>query len=251
MRFLVLVVFIAKFVITDCLAVISYDAGIDASAVGGSSSLTYSHTVGVGSDTALVVGGSVSSSCDSAPNITSVTYAGDSMTNEVYVDDPDPSGCANAGDSGIYTKTNPATGANNVVVTLAGTNGEIHSSANSFFGVNQTDPTSAGNTNFGFDTAANVTVTTQSGDVLVDHVCNGNSVGTVGAAQTERTKQNNNTEATCNNSASSTQDGVDGGAMTWTVGNDLWLISSVSLTPAEAGAPAAITPQRRAFWIRR
>lgn len=227
----------------DGLAAITYDLGTDANSGASVSSLTYSHTVGTGDNTVLVVGGSVSSSCNSAPNISGVTYAGASMVQEVYLDDPDPVGCNNAGDSGMYTKTAPTVGANNVVVTLVGatnTISQIHSSANSFFGVDQSDPTRSGNTNSGLNTAATVTVTTLSGDVLVDHVCNGTSVGTVGADQTERTKQNVNISATCNNSASSTQNGADGGGMTWTVSNDVWLISSVSLTPAAAAGGQTI-----------
>lgn len=108
-----------------------------------STTLTFSHTPGSGSDKLLLVaiglGNTVSSAGGAPPTVTSVTFNGVPMT--LVLD--------SRGDetrSVVYRLTNPAAGPANVVVTASsntvndGSPARINASATTFINVNQTTP---------------------------------------------------------------------------------------------------------------
>ncbi len=92
--------------------------------------LTFSHTVGAGSNQCLVVG--VSNTGGAEP--TGVTYSGEAMTKVGDVS------VGSTGTSSIWRKTGPATGANDVVVTFAGSV-DIVAGADTINNVDQSNPT--------------------------------------------------------------------------------------------------------------
>lgn len=104
-------------------------------------SATFSHTCS-GSNRLLLVG----VMCSSGDNVTGVTYNSVSLTQIVKVDSPTPGRFRY-----IYGLLAPATGSNNVVVSLSGGSTDIVSVASSYTGVDQAQTLTA------------ITDTTQSG----------------------------------------------------------------------------------------
>jgi len=90
---------------------------------GGSTTVTFSYTAGSGSERLLLVQTRVASG-----SVTSVTYAGAGLTSH-----------ATGGGMTIWRKTAPASGANNVVVTI-GTYNQLIASTSDWTGVDQTTP---------------------------------------------------------------------------------------------------------------
>lgn len=192
---------------------------------GGSTTMTWSHTTGTGSNRGMAVGCSVAGSSSTVePNISTVTYAGVSLSQLVKRD-------ANY-DTYIWTLpdgTQPATGANNVVVTLASalvtvSQDYLTCAAITVTGVNQatawdvTDCTGAGSS-----TTASCTLSANgSSDLLAVFVCNGTSIGTAGSGLTSRQSTNNGAGA-CNSLGAGTGTGGTT-AVSWTVGSDTWQI---------------------------
>lgn len=132
---------------------IAYDNSTNRAQVN-SSSLTYSHTVGVGDDRILFV--SVLSYL--TDNITGVTYGGTSMTQV---------GKVRSGSSGrwiyLYMLVAPATGANNVVISASGTT-YISSQASSYTGASQTSQPNVSTTNSNASTNSLTTSVTTTED---------------------------------------------------------------------------------------
>lgn len=111
--------------------------------------------------------------------ISSVTYAGVSMTQAVYSNGDY--------DSAIYYLVSPASGSNNVVVTLSGTSG-FTGSAISLGGVDLTSPLGATNTAYTASTNAPSLslTTTQANSIIIDGLYRNNGdTMTAGAGQTE------------------------------------------------------------------
>lgn len=106
---------------------IAYDATAHGN-TGGATSLTFSHTCSTGQDRILWVGFRVGSSSDVA---TGVTYGGVAMTQAIKRQDTSGSQYVY-----LYYLIAPATGANNVVISLSGSNSIIGISA-SYTGANQ------------------------------------------------------------------------------------------------------------------
>lgn len=97
-----------------------------------SATLTYSLTVGTGANRFLIVGFSFNKLV--LPSITGVTYNGVAMT--ASANNPkNPTGDVTVAVALFYL-ANPASGANNVVITLGGTADGISSQAASYTGVN-------------------------------------------------------------------------------------------------------------------
>lgn len=224
------------FAIEEANAVISFDAATLQDCTGQCSSLTYSHTTAANSNRMLIVGVALGTCHNALPTISSITY--NSVTLSSVVDAGLDSGVCSANpDRRIaqYKLENPSLGANNVVLTLSSSVSgvSVHSSAATFAGVAQTNPITASGSAGGQSTTASVTVTTRSTDMIVDEVCDGNTVTSAGADQTSRGINNNSANTSCDNDGVSTQSGGAGGVMTWTVGNDLWAISALSLQAFE------------------
>lgn len=209
---------------------VAYDASSKGSCLGGSTctagdtTLTFSHTTGSGSNRGLAVGCTVSGGGgDVEPNISTVTYAGVSLSQLAKRDDNY--------DTYIWTLPNgtqPATGANNVVVTTAsaisGSSPIITCVAISASGVNQTTAWDVSDcTGAGTSTTASCTLSANAASgMLVVFACNGTSIGAVGAGLTSR-QSSNSTANACSSFGGATGTGGTT-AVSWTVGNDSWEI---------------------------
>lgn len=114
------------------LAAIAYDTSFSDTQVNKVSSRTYSFTGGSGSDRLLLVWVGTYC-CGASDTLTSVTYNGVAMTRAEFTTDTIDNR------SYLYYLAAPATGANNVVITLSAAH-EIYSMAWSYTGVDQTTP---------------------------------------------------------------------------------------------------------------
>jgi hypothetical protein len=142
-------------------------------------SLTWSHTVGTGSNRILIVG--VSSAAQGA-NIT-VTYGGVSMT-------PVPGSFVAAitlSQSQLFYLLNPTSGAANIVVSTSGTVDRIVGGGVSLANVNQTNPLGAAKITSGNSTSASLSVPSNVGDVVIDVLAKNNTdVPTAGGSQASK-----------------------------------------------------------------
>jgi hypothetical protein len=167
--------------------------------------------------------------------VSGVTYNGVSAT-EI------PSSAVNNGSLYLraYTLTAPATGLNAVQVNYGGNAAfDIGVVAVSFTGVDQTTPLGTAVTATNSNTTPSATVASVTADDFVVDIMGIAHSGTltVGANQTQRA---NTTAAGFYKYAASTQDGADGGVMSWSNStSQAWAISAV---PIKAVASAASLP---------
>lgn len=210
---------------------IGFDAA--SSATGNTNSLSWSHTVGVGSNRILIVGVSIMNSA--TQTVTGVTYAGTALT---------PVGFQNNGTNcrvEIWRLVAPATGPNNIVVTLSAS-ARFVAGAVSFSNVDQTNPIDAatfappGNSN-----APSVIVTTVTDNswVIDTLAAIQNITVTVGAGQSEHWNINIGGGPNRINGAGSTEGPkTPAGAVTmsWSLSAaQPWSIGAVALKPATGG----------------
>ena len=148
----------------------------------------------------------------------------------------------------IFALTNPASGANNVVVSWneGQTDGDVIGCA-TFTGVNQATPYGAFFSNVGTSTATltnvNVVVTSAPGELVFDTVAlrsqNFGAVGSPGANQTALWKTYFNSKVA---SGASTQPGAASVTNSWTTsGNNDWVIGAVSIKPAASAGSTNVT----------
>ena len=139
----------------------------------------------------------------------------------------------------------PATGANNVVITAAASQGSIAGGGES---VNEADQTTgwgtAATNSAPTDTASTVTVTSATNELVVDNVAGGDQTtqtATVGAGQTERWDSSG---VDLNGFAiGSTKAGAASVVMSWTLNNAAgWASVGVSIKEAAAGGGGAGGP---------
>lgn len=131
---------------------ISFDAGTHKTAATGTS-LTYAHTVGVGSNRILWVG--VQDGDSASDTITGVTYNSVSMTRV-------PSGFVGANNNSAYgyILVNPDSGTNNVVISCSASH-SLRSACASYAGASQTgQPDSSTNSSGGPTTTPQLSITT-------------------------------------------------------------------------------------------
>ena len=201
---------------------IAFDAASSAS--GNSvSSLTWSHTC-TGADLILIVGVSW---FGSARTVSGVTYAGTALTSV---------GSANSGGQKmeIFRLVAPATGANNVVVTMSSA-GETVAGAHSYTGVDSTTPLGTFASAIGGPT---VDVTSATDEVVVDCASMDNLL-TVGAGQTQR--WNISLGGGLTSGAGSSEPGAATVTMSWSgTPTFAWSIGGVSMKPVGAGVEAAL-----------
>ena len=186
----------------------------------------------------LVVGvSSIIADVDGTPD--TVTYNGTSMTK--------------IGDTGysldcgatLWELIAPDSGAHDVVVTWTGDTTVARSmGAISFSGVHQTTPSgTVATATSNSTTAPSVTATTASGEVVVDchafYMPGGSATAaTADANQTERVDTG---QSTTRRIGMSTQDGADGGVMSWTLDQTCRTRSiAVSIKPAAAGTNTSV-----------
>jgi hypothetical protein len=199
------------------------------------SSLTFSLTVGSSGTNGLVVVGVVVAGGNGEqppPTVTSVTYAGQNLTqigtylNADLVNPTD----TNAAREDQWYLLNPPTGANNVVITISGSSYSLLGGATSLFNVNQSSPIRGFTGADSESTAASVTISSTTGDLVLDTVCDGTSISS--GSQTQEYLLNRNSNNACNNIAGSTSAGAASVNMSWTVGNDIWVDVASSIEPA-------------------
>jgi hypothetical protein len=203
-------------------------------------SLTYSHTNNATVNTGLIVG--VSTAAGGAP---SVTYAAAAMNYEISF----PTSVNDR--TGLFSKINPASGANNVVVTVpVSTN--ILATAYSVEGANQTTLISNTASSSATDAAPSATVTTATGELIIDNLTIDSDKSAslaVGAGQTRQAMEIGTSGLT---HAGSSQLGASGGVMSWTfTTNETWGSTVVSIQAAAAAAAAAQTRFLRGHGISR
>lgn len=184
---------------------------------------TFSHTCS-GSQRLLIV--SVCNDEDgSAVNVSSITYAGVALTQRITATR------SNFGRASLWYLVNPASGANNVIVTLASAQ-EWTAAAVSFTGVNQTTPLGTAASANGFGSTASVNVSSASDELVYDTVnVNGPVTLTAGASQTSRwTREASTSSTVVVDSGGSTETGAATTTMSWGVSPaDDWVIVAVPI----------------------
>jgi hypothetical protein len=172
------------------------------------------------------------------PTISSVTYAGTSMTSLGSV--------LNSGNCrvSLYSIQAPANASNTVIVTLSGP-ARFSAAALSFNNVSQTTSTGTFSSATGNSTAALTTVASAAGDVVLDVVAHRDGTYTLTAdpSQTPQWTQLAQDPGNAANSmevAGSTKAGATSTTMTWTItGTAQWAIGAVPIKPATP--PVTIT----------
>src|SRR2546427_236510 len=188
-------------------------------------SLTWSHTVAAGSNRLLIVGISTTDSTCCTTTHDSVTY------NTVQTMTKISEVTGGSDKVSIWKLVDPATGANNVVVTLsAPTN--VKGGAPSWSNVDQTTPVGTAATNTWSSNFPSVTVASAAEEVVHDtigaNVDQDEGAVTVGAGQTERWNIR-----TSHTGGGSTEVGAASVTMSWTmVKNTSWAIVGVPIKPA-------------------
>lgn len=203
---------------------LTYDAASSGtgSAVSGEDAVTVAHTVTTNGDRLLLVG--ISANVLTSAGIASVKYAEESLTRLSYTQFA-------SGQVSFWYLLEPATGANNIVVSLGGAaTRNVVVGATSWYGVNQDAPFGTLVANNATSNSPAVTVTTAAGEFVADVIfVNGARTSTAGADQTERW----DATATDISGNGSTQDGGDGGAMTETLSASAgWGALAVPIKPA-------------------
>lgn len=233
---------------------IGFDAASSAaSSGGGTSPLTWSHTVSVsGTNRILIVGVSIKN--DTGQTVTGVSYAGVSFPLIGNPNNPIKFG-NNAGNARaeLWYLVAPATGTNNVIVTLSAS-ARVVGGAVSLTGVDQTNPIDAFNSNIGTSTTPSVMVTTVANNAwVVDTIAS--SPPTSGASPTGGQTQQWN--AATGGSGSAVQvlgagstlgpNTPPGGVpMSWLLGGSSnWAIAAASLKPVASSV--AILDWREVF----
>ncbi|OLE54034.1 MAG: hypothetical protein AUG51_10460 [Acidobacteria bacterium 13_1_20CM_3_53_8] len=209
----------------------------------GVTSLSWSHTVGSGSNRLLIVG---VSTFTNAPlpvmRVTGVTYGGTPLTRIATQLAPD-----NQSAIEMFQLVNPPSGTANVAVNLLAVNYVVGGSA-SFSNVNQTTPTRTPQTNSGTGTSPTVTVTSAPSEIVIDTV--GTQTGVFLAPSANQTVGWNGRPFFSNSfdvGAGSTQPGASPSVtMSWIMNGSLpWAIGAVSLISQPTAADANLSGQIR------
>ncbi|MCI0635577.1 MAG: hypothetical protein L0206_16930 [Actinobacteria bacterium] len=168
--------------------------------------------------------------------VNSVTYNGVGLT-QIANTVKSNINCA----SEIWYLVAPASGSNNVVTTLAGSD-RLFSGAICLSGVDQSSPVDISGGSTGTGTAISTSLTTTAEDCWgVDQAASSSEIGISMAAEASQTKRNNSATITFLGAADSTEgpDAVGSNTMSWTfVSNDTWAHSVVFFKPFVA--PSAV-----------
>lgn len=210
---------------------VAYDA-VSSGAGSAVTTLTFAHTC-TGANLAIVV--DVTYYHTAARTVSGVTYAGVALTS-----------IGGITRTGFNMRTEqwklsaPASGANNVVITMDGSTSEIQAGAKSFTGAHQTTASLTGTqaTAQGNSTTPSVGVTSGgTGEIVTDSVvADAPGSFTAGALQTSRWSL-----PTSIGGAGSTEPGAAGTVtMSWTITSGEWAICGVSVVAAAAGGGADV-----------
>jgi len=198
-------------------------------------SLTVPHTVGAaGTNRILVVGVNIFSDSPPLPTVSTMTYAGQSMTFLAAQED-------GVAPSRIRTEMwyikAPATGANSIAITFSASVRAV-AGGMSYTNVHQTTPFGTPATAGGLSDAPSVTVSSAAGELVVDTVgrrqsSSGTQTLTAGGGQTERYNDKSGTNNDNNVlGAGSEEAGAASVTMSWTANSDWkWAIVAAPLKP--------------------
>jgi hypothetical protein len=220
----------ADFVPTDYLTLNPAVVAVDATSTGltTSASLNISHAVS-GTNRLMVVGVSITKETGGAPSVSSITYNGVALS---------PVGSRatsdNKGRIEIWQLVAPATGTNNVVVTLSAAPDDATVGVMTFTGVDQSTPLGAFASATADSGTASVTVASAANELVFDTLVVEGSADKAlapGAGQTERWDLYQAPRA---NGGGSTEAGAASVVMSWTFATDKWAIGGVSIKPAAA-----------------
>lgn len=203
----------------------------------GSSTGSYTHTIGAGAtNTALVVGVSYDPSgpdshTDAGKSV-SVTCDGVAMTELGTLVHSNGS---NAGFVQMFGVAGLATGAHTIAASVTGyqTDDFVIMGSVSFTGVDQTTPFGTPQTHSGSGSSFSVAVSSATGDMVVDIACNGSGID--GSMQTSRWLNNLNGNSAAGNAAMSTAAGGSSVTMGYNVTDDWDAIIAVNVLAAGAG----------------
>lgn len=205
---------------------VAFDA-VSAAQNGNTNPFTWTHT-GTGSN--LIAFVAVATGTDT--QTTTVTYGGASMTSIAKIH-------ANNQTSGyvqLFVRLAPSSGAQTVSVGgNAGSNTEAASIT--FSGADQTTGWQNLATAFGSSAAPAVTVTSSSGNMVLDTVCNGSNISS--SNQTSRIINNHDLFSAAGCHGISTAAGSGSVSMGYTVGSDWWGIIGVDIISAAGGGGGA------------
>ena len=199
-------------------------------------SVTWSHTTS-GADRALIVGVSYNDGFDAMPTNTGVTYAGTAMTNVGSTTTSVTVILFGIPRTTYYRAqqwklSNPASGANNVVVSFDGSV-NAYCGAVSFTGAHQTTASLTGPqaAATGSDTAPTVNVASSPIEIAIDTTCRSAANATVGTGQTERWNAGGGT--------GSTETGATTVTMSWSLdAAAAWALVGVGVRPL----PSEVAP---------
>ena len=191
-----------------------------------STTLTFAHTIGIGSNGILLVEVAIKG----ANPVTSVTYGGTALTLVGSLNDP-----ANQVRSELWYLKAPTAGTANIVVTLPSVKMFV-AGGTSFFGVDQTTPLGTAATANGSGGSPTVTVASSAGELVIDApAVHAASSATVGAGQTQLWGQRTGTAGGDVWGGSSSEAGAASVVMSWTTsgsGAGEWATIAVPLKPA-------------------
>ena len=194
----------------------------------GATSLTWSHT---NNGNAIVAGCSAGAGND-AGMATTATYAGAAMTAGAIVH----TGVASTvGFVRVFTLLSPATGTNNVVVTLTGGTADLTGGSVSCLGAGSfaTQYSAQGNT---ATTATATSAGSSSDGLIVAFVADGNGTTSATAPSTSRFIKNLNGNSGAGNNAGATSPSTGSNVTTaWTISSDQWAVIGVEVLAGAAG----------------
>lgn len=216
---------------------VAFDAlgpGSSGAGTGNVTNISWSHTCGSGSNRLLVVGIGMGGS--NAGVTISVTYGASTLTSAGQINSNNqPDGFAQ-----LFYLIAPSSGANTITVTnTGGQQRDLTGGSLSFTGVDQTTPLANTNTNFGSGTNPTVTITSASGNMVVDAVVCGSPL--ISSGQTLQWMNNLNGNTGAGNAAQSTASGASSVTMSYTSNSDWWGIIGASIQAASVAPPSGVT----------
>lgn len=216
-------------------AQVAFDAASSATRTSAGTTLTASHTFG-GSNRAALVNVTLFNSTHLTA--TSLTVGGSSTGVTLLHEDANGVNTDDRKHHVVYRVVAPASGAQSVVFTASGSFSDGAIEVVSLTGVDQTTPTGTVATAEGSSAAPSVSVTSASGELVVDAVCGFFPAGTVttDASQTQRV-ENESWGGNDAIAAMSTEAGAASVTMSHTLGSSAeWSIAGVSFKPVSAAS---------------
>ena len=195
----------------------------------GSTTLTWSHTIGAGSTRWLRIDIAVGQNPEGGIAVDAVTFNGVAASFIAQRHSNDQA----AGFIESWGLVAPASGTHTVSVTLSGAAWTIIGGSRSYDGVDQTTPYRNATSAAGNSALASVTVASASGNMVGDAVAAGRSLGT--SNQTSRWLRNVNGDTGAGNAAAADADGASSVSLTRTVTSDWWASIGLDIVAAGGG----------------